>query len=72
MKKFLFPAVIEQDEDGWLVGVVPNLKGCHTQARTLPELERRLKDAIKLCLSIQKLPRIQNRFIGIHQVEIAV
>ena len=72
MKKYHFPAIIEQDEDGWYVGLVPYLKGCHTQARTLPGLEKRLKEAIKLCVSVEKGRIAQNRFVGVHQLEIAV
>jgi predicted RNase H-like HicB family nuclease len=72
MKKYHFPAIIEQDEDGMYVGLVPDLKGCHTQARTLTELEKRLKEAIKLCLSVEKKRLSQNRFVGVHQLEIAV
>ena len=31
MKKWEFSVVIEKDEDGYYVGSVPELKGCHTQ-----------------------------------------
>ena len=72
MKNYFFPAVIEQDEDGWFVGIVPDLKGCHTQARTLSELEKRLQEAVKLCVSIEKGRIAQNRFVGVHQLQIAV
>jgi predicted RNase H-like HicB family nuclease len=72
MKKYQFPALIEQDEDGLYVGIVPDLKGCHTQARSLTELEARLKEAIKLCLSVEKRRHVQNRFVGVHQLQIAV
>ena len=50
MKRYKFPVIIEQDEDGWYIGIVPDLKGCHTQAKSLGELEIRLKEVIKLCL----------------------
>jgi len=72
MKKYQFPVLIEQDEDGVYVGIVPDLKGCHTQARSLAELEKRLKEAIKLCLSVEKRNFVQNRFVGVHQLQIAV
>lgn len=72
MKKYQFQALIEQDEDGMYVGIVPDLKGCHTQARSLSELEKRLREAIKLCLSIEKKQFVQNKFVGVHQLEIAV
>ena len=71
MKKYHFPVVIEQDEDGWFVGLVPDLKGCHSQAKTLPQLEKRIREAIKLCLSVEKGKVAQNRFVGVHQLEIA-
>ncbi|MDE1977248.1 MAG: type II toxin-antitoxin system HicB family antitoxin [Elusimicrobia bacterium] len=71
MKKYSFPVVIEKDEDGWYVGLVPDLKGCHTQARSLNELDKRLKEAIKLCLATEKKSSVYNTFIGVHQVEVA-
>ncbi|MEK7282050.1 MAG: type II toxin-antitoxin system HicB family antitoxin [Chloroflexota bacterium] len=48
-----FTVVIERDSDGYLVGSVPALKGCHTQAGSLDELIERLKEAIQLCLEVQ-------------------
>jgi predicted RNase H-like HicB family nuclease len=45
-----FTMVIEQDEDGIYVASVPELKGCHTQAKTLDELRERMKEAIELYL----------------------
>ncbi len=70
MKTYKFPVVIEKDEDGLFIGIVPDLKGCHTQARTLDELEKRLKEVIGLCLSVEKKHFRQNEFIGLHQVEL--
>jgi len=71
MKKYSFPVVIEKDEDGWYVGLVPDLKGCHTQARNLSELDKRLREAIKLCLAAEKKHPVPNTFIGVHQIEVA-
>lgn len=71
VRKYRFTAVVERDEDGLYVGIVPDLKGCHTQARTLAELEKRLKEAVKLCLEVEKRPVKQNAFIGVHQIEVA-
>ncbi|MCH8108992.1 MAG: type II toxin-antitoxin system HicB family antitoxin [Chloroflexi bacterium] len=48
-----FTVVIERDEDGYLVGSVPSLRGCHTQARTMDELLERMKEAIQLCLEVE-------------------
>jgi predicted RNase H-like HicB family nuclease len=45
-----FNVIIEQDEDGYFVGLVPELPGCHTQAKSLDVLQKRLKEAIQLYL----------------------
>lgn len=47
-----FNVVIEQDTDGWYVASVPELRGCHTQARSLDELMIRVREAIALCLEV--------------------
>lgn len=38
--------VVEQGEDGWLVGEVPTLPGCVSQGRTMEELKANMADAI--------------------------
>lgn len=49
-----FKVVIEQDEDGYFVASVPALPGCYTQAKTISQLMHRVKDAIRLCVSVSK------------------
>ena len=49
-----FKVLIERDEDGYFVASVPALPGCHTQARTYRELQERVRDAIRLCLTVAK------------------
>jgi predicted RNase H-like HicB family nuclease len=55
----------EQDSDGWFVGSVPSLTGCHTQARTRAELRNRIAEAVELCLAVdlptEPLGRPSNR-----------
>ena len=41
-----FAVLVEKDEDGYYLASVPELPGCHTQAKTLDELARRIKEAI--------------------------
>ncbi len=48
-----FQVIIERDADGWYVGSVPALPGCHTQAKKLETLHVRLQEAIELCLEHQ-------------------
>lgn len=45
-----FTVVIEKDEDGYYVGTVPALAGCHTQAKNLDTLMKRVREVIELCL----------------------
>ena len=66
-----FTVVIEQDEEGYLVGSVPELKGCHTQARSLDELMSRIREAILLCLEVeghQAEPSL--KLIGIQRISV--
>jgi predicted RNase H-like HicB family nuclease len=51
-----FTVVIEQDEEGYLVATVPILRGCHTQARNLDTLMKRVREVISLCLEEEKNP----------------
>lgn len=47
-----FSVIIEKDEDGCYIASVPALRGCHTQAQSLDELMKRIKEATELCLEI--------------------
>jgi predicted RNase H-like HicB family nuclease len=38
MQTYQFPVIIEQDEDGMFIANVPDLRGCHTQAKSIEEL----------------------------------
>lgn len=49
-----FWAILEKGEDGYWVGEVPALPGCHTQGRTKKELVENLKEAIELYLEVLK------------------
>ena len=64
-----FSVVIEKDEDGYFVASVPTLKGCHTQAKFLDVLMKRVKEAIELCLEVED--PIITEFIGIQRVAIS-
>lgn len=49
----IFSVVIEKDEDEFFVASVPELKGCHTQAKSLDILIKRIIEAIELYLEIK-------------------
>lgn len=66
-----FNIVIEQDEDGIYIASVPELPGCHSQANSFDELNKRIIEAIELYLEVDKSQvEIYNKFIGIQKVEI--
>ena len=68
-KVYNFTVVIEKDEDGFYVGSVPALRGCHTQGKTMDELMKNIKEAIELCLEVEtNIPK--EEFIGIQQVKV--
>ena len=63
-----FNVVIEKDADGFFVASVPELRGCHTQAKSLDVLMKRVKEAIRLCLEVEK--PVTNEFVGIQRVAV--
>jgi predicted RNase H-like HicB family nuclease len=68
--KYEFNVVIEKDQDGYFVATVPALRGCHTQAKSLDVLMKRVREAIALCLEVEK--PAPNEFIGVQRVAVAV
>jgi predicted RNase H-like HicB family nuclease len=69
----VFTALIELDPASELyVAIVPGVPGAHTQAATLDELQRNLREVLELCLEAnEELRREQPKFIGLQQIEIA-
>ena len=65
---------IEKDvETGLYVGIVPGIPGAHTQAETLDELQKNLKEVVELCLE-QMTPEAKSQipeFVGIQQLEVS-
>jgi predicted RNase H-like HicB family nuclease len=66
-----FDVVIERDEEGQYIASVPVLAGCHTEARSLDELHRRVLEAMELCLELEGVPESNLEFVGIQRVVIA-
>jgi predicted RNase H-like HicB family nuclease len=65
-----YDVVIERDAEGWYVGSVPALPGCHTQAKSLDKLMARIREAIELCLEVQGEKLEPLDFIGVQRVTV--
>lgn len=65
-----FNVVVERDADGYYVGSVAELHGCHTQARSLDLLMERVREAIALCLAVKSEGNEGGEFIGIQRVSV--
>ena len=75
MKIFNLIAHIEKDsETGMYIGFFPSVPGAHTQARTLDELNTRMKEILELCLeSMSEKERNEiPEFVGTQQISVAV
>ena len=75
INKTEFNVIIERDSEGFFIASVPELQGCHTQAKSLDVLMERIREAIQLCLEVNwsisalatssgVIPRIQRKSIG--------
>jgi predicted RNase H-like HicB family nuclease len=63
-----YHVVIERDAEGFYIGSVPALPGCHTQARSLDDLMERVKEAVALCLEVESDAGEPLDFVGIQQI----
>ena len=65
-----FTVVIERDEEGYYIGTVPSLRGCHSQARTLDTLMKRIREAVELCLESEDRSSGSLELVGVQQISI--
>ncbi|MBS3123646.1 type II toxin-antitoxin system HicB family antitoxin [Candidatus Woesearchaeota archaeon] len=72
MEKQTFTVLIEQDEDGIYVAKVPDITGCYTQGKTVEEALERIKEAIQVCLEVEKDSYSPLKFISVQQVELSL
>lgn len=62
-----FYVIIEQDEYGYYIGEVPQLKACYSQGETIDELLGNIKEVIELCLEAESDESLAE-FVGIQKV----
>jgi len=65
-----FTVIIERDAAGYYVASVPELRGCHTQARSLDTLMKRIREAIELCLEVAEETQPASELVGVQQIRL--
>jgi predicted RNase H-like HicB family nuclease len=63
-----FTVIIEQDEEGYYIAEVPELQGCHTQAKSLDTLMERVREAIHLCLEVYGKKYPMTHLVGVQKI----
>ena len=61
--------IIERDEEDYYVATVPALRGCHTQAKNLDTLMKRVREVIQLCMEDNQ-PSSSLELVGIQQISV--
>jgi len=69
-RKREFSIIVERDEEGYYVASVPELPGCHTQARSLDKLMQRIREAIGLCLEVHQGMPARTEFVGVQRIAV--
>ena len=65
-----YTAVVEQCPDtGLYVGYVPGFAGAHSQAETLDELNKNLREVIQMLLE-EGEPKLEAEFVGTQTVTV--
>ena len=66
-----YTAIVERCPDtGLYIGYVPGFPGAHTQAKTLDELNKNLKEVIEMLL-MDGEPDLDTEFVGTQNVVLA-
>lgn len=65
----IFNVLVEKDEDDYYVGSVVELPGCHTQAKTMDQLNKRIREAIEGYLEVSS-KGFRPEFVGVQQLKI--
>ncbi len=65
-----FSVIVHRDKQGFYVARVPELRGCHTQARSLDKLMERIREAIELCLEVEGSNSASTEFVGVQRVAV--
>ena len=65
-----FYIIIEEDEDGSLVGEAAGLKGAHSFGSDFAELMTNMREVIELCLEDEDAAELEMEFAGVQRIEV--
>lgn len=69
-----FDVIFEKDESGYVMAIVPELPGCHTQGRTAAEATERIKEAMELYLEVaaegKQKAADRPKFLGVRRISV--
>ena len=66
-----YTVIVEQGENGYLIGTVPAVRGCFTQGKGLDELMERIKEALELSLEeLGEEAEEPLKFLGVHRIAV--
>jgi predicted RNase H-like HicB family nuclease len=66
-----YTAIVERCADtGMYVGFIPGFQGAHTQAESLDELNKNLREVVEMLLEDGD-PKLESEFIGTQNVIVA-
>jgi predicted RNase H-like HicB family nuclease len=65
-----YNVIIERDSEGYFIATVPELRGCHTQAKSLDILMKRIREAIESCLEVEDEKTKPLEFVGVQRIEV--
>jgi predicted RNase H-like HicB family nuclease len=66
-----YTVIVEQGENGYLIGTVPAVRGCFTQGKDLDELMENIKEVLELCLEeLGEEAQEPPRFLGVHRIAV--
>lgn len=64
-----YTLIIKKGLDGYLIGSIVELPGCHAVGKTVEELLNNIKEVIEVFIEVEK-PETVTEFIGIRKISL--
>jgi predicted RNase H-like HicB family nuclease len=66
-----YTVIVEQGENGCLIGTVPSVRGCFTQGKDLSDLIENIKEVLLLCMEeLGEEAEEPPEFLGVYKVAV--